>query len=146
MLDLAQSEARSDAISLFIDNGYGKGTLSRNYPDFSFRNAEGLEGATRAKPFAVPRRIRLRSNSDSPSNFQNEGNPKESPSISPSFEDSVIEEEFQFGYEEAVYLSHQLGAISVVPQGDERPLTSVELWHILKKCQQSLVVRYYGTV
>ena len=95
-------------------------------------------GATTANPFATPSRI-LNSSSTSSDIDATSGlldqlslSAKESP------------EEFQLGYEEALYLMNEVGAIQLHSEGDVSSFDAMTLLKLLCNHQGGFLSRYFG--
>jgi hypothetical protein len=135
VLNLVDPAEIAEAVSLFVSLGFGKGVLSRNAPDFIERDKEGLEGATADRPFAVPRRLRL----------QQADKLLGTPSEALSQHDTAYEvEEFQFSYEEALYLVDQISAVSVSVAIGEPGLNAEALQARMTTLHKEFEIRYFG--
>lgn len=124
-------------VAILSSHGYGKGTLSRGYPNFKERAAKGLIGATTEDPFAVPARF---------VNKAQLGDSTPSQSVEDTSELTESEESYQLSREEAMYLVEKLGilSISLTPDGDA--LSPSDLVDLFVKDQENFLYRYYGTL
>lgn len=132
------SNLEPSTVNLLVSHGYGKGTLSRNAPNFDKRRAEGLVGATTTNPFATPSRI-LNSASISSDIDETRGLLDQ---LSLSTRENP--EEFQLGHEEALYLMHEVGAIQLRTEGDISPFDAPTLFKLLCEHQVGFPPRYFG--
>lgn len=131
-------DKNEECIALLNGYGYGKGTISRNAPDFKVRKAQGLTRATTGDPFAVPRRIGF-------SGTQTVSIGNLSLELSQTdINTSETLEEYQFGIEEALYLAEHLKAISIWSPDSQSALSSLEILETFEKQDYSFLFRYYG--
>lgn len=100
--------------------------------------ADGLTRATPDDPFAVPRRMASsRTQSTSIGDISHEFN-----QLNLNASESI--EEYQFGFEEALYLVEKLKTISICSPESQTPLSALELFDAFEKQDHSFFVRYYG--
>lgn len=134
MASLNQSQ-----IDALVGHGYGKGTLSRNAPNFQERSASGIIGASKSDPFATPTRFASSSANTPPSPAKLISN------VSDSYLASDVVEAFQFSREEALYLVEKFGAISVSSTIHSSSFDSLSLLKMFSNDQYNFIYRYYGT-
>lgn len=125
------------SISLLNGYGYGKGTLSRNMPDHSARLVSGLSRVAVGDPFAPPKR--LASAAQSSSSVDQVTNDLASLDL----RESSSPEEYQLGWEEAMYLEAQMSAISICLSDSQSPLETLDLFEHFMKLDENFDIRYY---
>lgn len=126
----------SPTIDLLISHGFGKGTLSRNEPNFVRKKQAGLVSASKLDPFATPTRITILK----PTSNDIEETRELIDQI--SLKDSTNPEEFQLGFEEALYLVAEVRAIQVRQANLTHDPSS--LLQLLMDHQKGFNSRYFG--
>jgi hypothetical protein len=126
------------AVGVLTSYGFGKGTLSRNVPNFRSRVANGTPKATRDSPFATPKRF------VSPAHISTSMDTLSIDIADLSILQSNPVENLQLGWEEALYLTEKLNSISVFSTGSDSPLNPQSLCQKFTTVHSNFLEHYYG--